>query len=62
MKITDKDRLDFLEKHKPYIGFPGNLCNINLYDKFGNICEKEYKSKSLRDAINNAIMAMEKYK
>lgn len=59
MKITDKDRLDFIQN---------NHCAV--YERFGlqdhherwitefKLSSEYFKGKSVREAIDNAIMAM----
>jgi hypothetical protein len=69
MKITDKERLDFLEHmimndisyYEIFVDFESCKFMIHEHintDEAGNGCVSEYfSSESLRGAIDNAIMA-----
>jgi hypothetical protein len=56
MEITDKDRLDFIEENELNLShwdIPKGFAVHDKYDEFGGV-----KCPSIRDAIDNAIMAM----
>lgn len=70
MKITDKDRLDFIEKNfdtfdicAPHMTFPSRRWSIHYFAQLNKL--KRFTKpntvfgETLREAIDNAIKAME---
>lgn len=54
MKITDKDRLDFLEKYQATVSYIGGLKSIKWSFSIHSIYQNNYGT-SLREAIDSAI-------
>lgn len=64
MEITDKDRLDFSEKFinriswYPYTSSNKEGIQRRFYLNFTNNTDEYYQADTIREAIDNAIMAM----
>ena len=64
MEITDKDRLDFIEKFinriswYPYTSSHKEGIQRRFYLNFTNNTGEYYQADTIREAIDNAIIAM----